>query len=55
MTEMVDLEQEEDTAGKELSKLFLVHRGGMAGNDECEGPEKHGKITSDRMKLLADE
>ena len=55
VTETVDVEQEEDTAGKELSKLFLVRRGGMAGNDECKAPEKHWKITSEWTKLPAEE
>ena len=40
---MVEVKQDEDTTGNELSKLFLVRRGGMT-NDEGREPDSHKKM-----------
>lgn len=40
MKEPVDVEAEEETAGNELSRLFLVRLGGVAHHKKRSGPQK---------------
>ena len=42
--ETVDIAEDEDTAGSELSRLFLVRQGAMACNNECSEPKIHKKV-----------
>ena len=42
--ETVGVAEDEDTAGSELSRLFLVCWGGMACNYECSEPKIHKKV-----------